>query len=174
VHQGPGAAHSHHLIPVITHPETNVSLHCKLDELMHWMAEGWLLQATAQSFLGRFGPLAKNISDKLMSKGLIHFLASDAHDCVDRMPDLSGAYQYVSSRYGTEHADAVFPYNPACSIAGESLRSNRSQQKSQSFFAFGKSRTDQFENALQDILRSIGAAQVGSSHAPFRKKLPGR
>jgi protein-tyrosine phosphatase len=141
VHQGLRQLIRANLIPVITHPERNVSLQCKLDELMHWMADGSLVQVTAQSFLGRFGPIAKNISEKLMSKGLIHFVASDAHDCVDRMPDLSEAYQYVSSRYGTEHANSVFTYNPACAIAGESLASNPSQQKSQSFLGFGKSRT---------------------------------
>ncbi len=128
------------LIPIITHPERNLSFQRKIDELAHWIEDSCLVQVTGQSFLGRFGPIAKNIADKLMAAGLIHFVASDAHDCVDRPPDLSKAYKYISSRYGIERADSVCTYNPACVIAGESFPSKMSQ-KNQSFFAFGKSRT---------------------------------
>jgi protein-tyrosine phosphatase len=128
------------LIPVITHPERNLSFQRKIDELAHWIEDGCLVQVTGQSFLGRFGSTAKDIADKLMAAGLIHFVASDAHDCSDRPPDLSKAYNYISSRYGAERADSVCTYNPACVIAGESFLS-KIPQKNHSFFAFGKSRT---------------------------------
>lgn len=129
------------LIPILTHPERNLSLQQRLDELKHWTAEGCLVQVTGQSFLGRFGPMAKDIADKLISGGLAHFVASDAHDCVDRTTDLSGAHAYISSRHGTEYADSVCIYNPASVIAGESLSCTVLPMKARPFLAFGKSRT---------------------------------
>jgi len=141
VRQGLRQLISADLKPVITHPERNPSLQCKLDELTHWITDGCLVQVTGQSFLGRFGPIAKNIADRLMAAGLIHFVASDAHDCVDRIPDLSGAYKYISSRYGAERADSLCIYNPACAIAGESVSSKVPKETRQPFFGFGKSRT---------------------------------
>jgi protein-tyrosine phosphatase len=128
------------VIPIITHPERNLSLQWKIDELVRWIEDGCFVQVTGQSFLGRFGPSAKDIAEKLMAAGLIHFVASDAHDCLDRPPDLSRAYKYISSRYGTERADSVCTYNPACVITGQSSPS-KLPSKSQSFFSFGKSRT---------------------------------
>lgn len=109
------------IIPIITHPERNLSLQARLRELDQWVRDGCLLQVTGQSFLGRFGPQAKRAADSLMNANLVHFVASDAHDCVDRTPDLSAAYKYISSRYGTGRADAAFIYNPTATVCGESL-----------------------------------------------------
>ena len=49
------------ITPVITHPERNMSLQQKSDELMRWIDDGCCTQVTAQSFLGRFGPIARQI-----------------------------------------------------------------------------------------------------------------
>lgn len=107
--------------PVITHPERNMSLQAKPRELEGWVRDGCLVQVTGQSFLGRFGPRAQRAADHLMNADLVHFVASDAHDCVDRSPDLSEPYKYVSSHYGTPRADAVFTYNPSAALWGESI-----------------------------------------------------
>jgi protein-tyrosine phosphatase len=109
--------------PVITHPERNMSLRPKPRELEGWVRDGCFVQVTGQSFLGRFGPESKRAADALMQADLVHFVASDAHDCVDRSPDLSEPYKYVSSRYGTRSADAVFTYNPTAALWGESITS---------------------------------------------------
>lgn len=127
------------LTPIITHPERNMSLQRKQDELLRWIKEGCLLQVTAQSFLGRFGPIAKNSAEKLMAAELVHFVASDAHDCLDRPPDLSTAYSYISSRYGAERAELVFTANPFCVIKEEPISSRLPVPRKHSpFFAFSK------------------------------------
>src|SRR5207302_5334089 len=66
------------MIPIITHPERNMLLQKKLEKLEEWAGNGCLLQVTAGSFLGRFGKQAKAFSDLLLSKGLVHIVASDA------------------------------------------------------------------------------------------------
>jgi len=80
------------MVPVITHPERNWLLQQRGEQLRSWVERGCLLQVTAASLLGRFGRRAKRFSDLLLQAGLVHFIASDAHDPEDRTPDMRGAY----------------------------------------------------------------------------------
>ena len=111
------------LIPVITHPERNQLLQGRLPQLEEWTAAGCLLQVTAQSFLGRFGKRAKTFSDLLLSRGLVHVVASDAHDTTQRPPVLREAYDYVAKQCGDEWAQKLFVKNPAATLTGESIES---------------------------------------------------
>ncbi len=125
------------IIPVITHPERNVCVQRKCGELERWVTEGCLVQVTGQSFFGSFGQRAKAFADKLMGLDLVHFIASDAHDCVDRPPDLSIAHGHIASRYGVERADSLCTYNPAAVLAGDPLPySALREQKNTRRFAF--------------------------------------
>jgi protein-tyrosine phosphatase len=109
------------IVPIITHPERNRSLQPELRELEHWTAAGARVQVTAQSLLGRFGAAAQRAADSLMNGNHVHFIASDAHDCIDRTPDLSASYKYVSAKYGTQRADALFIHNPTATLPGTPL-----------------------------------------------------
>jgi protein-tyrosine phosphatase len=109
------------MIPVITHPERNSVLRGRIDTLSQWVEDGCLLQITAQSLLGRFGRETEKSSDALFRRGLVHFVASDAHDCVDRPPRLDEAYRKVSSSYGSQTADALFKINPTVVLTGGPL-----------------------------------------------------
>jgi protein-tyrosine phosphatase len=109
------------IVPIITHPERNGSLQPELRELERWIAAGARVQVTAQSLLGRFGSAAQRAADWLMNGDHVHFIASDAHDCVDRTPDLAGAFKYVSTKYGARRAEALFIHNPAATLRGDLL-----------------------------------------------------
>lgn len=109
------------IVPIITHPERNFLLHTRIEELKKWVDNGCLLQVTGQSLLGRFGPEARNFARQLMRRGLVHFVASDAHDDRDRTPRLDEAYAYVADRFGEERAEALFVANPGAVLAGEAL-----------------------------------------------------
>src|SRR5215212_10622504 len=80
--------------PIVTHPERNQILQRRLPELAAWVGQGVLMQITAQSFLGRFGRTAKTVADELMGQGLVHFVASDAHDIKWRVTAMDEAYRY--------------------------------------------------------------------------------
>ena len=110
------------IVPVITHPERNPRLLGRLDELAQWVDEGCLMQVTGQSLLGRFGPEAERCAHGMLARNLVHFVASDAHDCEDRPPRLDYAYQRISSRYGADRADRLFVINPKAALAGEELQ----------------------------------------------------
>jgi protein-tyrosine phosphatase len=109
------------MVPIITHPERNVLLQKRLDKLEAWVESGCLLQVTAQSFLGRFGKQAKQFGDRLLYRGLVHIVASDAHDAKYRPPSLKQAYEYVSKACGERRAGMVCVKNPAAVLTGAAL-----------------------------------------------------
>jgi protein-tyrosine phosphatase len=63
--------------PVLAHPERYGGLsHSTLEE---WHAAGTLLQVTAGSLLGDYGPHARRTSWALLQTGLVHYVCSDYH-----------------------------------------------------------------------------------------------
>jgi protein-tyrosine phosphatase len=125
------------ICPIITHPERNISLQSNMDHLKRWVEGGCLVQVTGQSFSGRFGAVARRAVEKLMDADLVHFVASDAHDCVDRPPDLSKAHEHVSSRWGRGTAQRLFIDNPAAVIADAPIDRGRQLKRRFSVFSFG-------------------------------------
>ena len=103
---------------VITHPERNPRLSVKLDVLKQCVQEGALVQITGQSLLGRFGSAAKASAHQIFKQGLVHFIASDAHDCEDRPPRLDLARKYVEERFGAPLAERLFDINPRATLSG--------------------------------------------------------
>ena len=118
------------IIPVITHPERNQSVQNNLKEVELWVRDGCLLQVTAQSLTGRFGSRSLKVAESLFQQDLVHFIASDAHDCKDRTPVLAPAYKLVAQRWGTEKADSLFIYNPAAVLVGEPIYATPNPKKS--------------------------------------------
>jgi len=109
------------LYPVVTHPERNQLLQRRLPELESWVSMGVHMQVTATSLLGRFGNTAKKFAHQLMDHGLVHFLASDAHDTKWRTTAMDEARQYVEGKFGAEVALRLFVENPRSALAGVPL-----------------------------------------------------
>ena len=104
--------------PIVTHPERNELLQTRVPELEAWVRQGCLVQVTAQSLLGRFGKPAKAAADDLMARGLVHFLASDAHDAKYRPPVLDEAWRFVEQAFGEDLALRLLEENPRAVLAG--------------------------------------------------------
>ena len=107
------------LIPIITHPERNPILRKEVEKIYKWVNMGCLVQVTAGSVLGGFGKSAQATARKLLSKGVVHVIASDAHDPVHRHPRLDEAFDLITADYGDETADLLFNGNPTRVIRGE-------------------------------------------------------
>ena len=60
-------------------------------------------------------------SEPLLEQGLVHVVASDAHDPEYRHARLDEAYRIVKARYGEEEADILFTHNPQAIIDGVDL-----------------------------------------------------
>jgi protein-tyrosine phosphatase len=109
------------LVPILTHPERNSLLQQRLDQLRAWVAQGCLIQVTALSLLGGFGKTAGKFSLALMEQGLVHFVASDAHDTKHRPPVLSEACEWTRRQFGEEVARSLFVDNPEAAVLGKQL-----------------------------------------------------
>jgi protein-tyrosine phosphatase len=107
------------ICPVITHPERNPILQSSFERLESWTQTGCLLQVTAQSLTDRFGRSARESAWALLRKGLVHVIASDAHDTEDRPPRLDLAREILTREMGAEAAELLLVTNPAAIIAGE-------------------------------------------------------
>lgn len=117
------------MVPIITHPERNALLQKRLPDLQHWVQDGCLVQVTGQSFLGVFGRSAKAYADLLLEKNMVHFVASDAHDCQHRPPKLDEAYDYVAHKMDRDTADRIFVEYPKCAIEGEPIYPDQPEAK---------------------------------------------
>jgi protein-tyrosine phosphatase len=124
-------------VPILTHPERNFTLQTNTHQISKWVALGCLIQVTGQSFLGRFGSAVKDSTDALMNGDLVHFVASDAHDCVHRPPNLAEAYEYVRDRWGDARARALFVDNPAAVVNDAPVVRTARRNRMLKFFSFG-------------------------------------
>jgi protein-tyrosine phosphatase len=107
------------LVPIVTHPERNPILQRDIAKLEGWVNQGCLVQVTALSVMGGFGKRAGAAAHLLLSKGMVHVIASDAHDPVHRHPRLDDAFTSVAGDYGQEIAELLFVSNPGRIIRGE-------------------------------------------------------
>lgn len=67
------------LTVVLAHPERNSAIQDSPDRLACLVESGALVQVTAGSLLGRFGPRAARSANSLIARGLAHMVASDTH-----------------------------------------------------------------------------------------------
>jgi protein-tyrosine phosphatase len=74
--------------PLVAHPERNKQVIRRLDAIAPLIAEGALLQLTADAVAGGFGPLARARAVELLERGWVAVLASDAHNLAHRPPRL--------------------------------------------------------------------------------------
>jgi len=109
------------LRPVITHPERNAILRLQTERLAKWVRLGCFIQVTAGSLTGTFGPGAQKDAWRWMTDGLVHFVASDAHNTRGRPLKLQPAFDLVRERFGEEKARALFVENPMAAFEGRDL-----------------------------------------------------
>ena len=107
------------LVPIVTHPERNPILQKDTKKLEKWVEQGSLVQVTALSVMGGFGKRAYAVAHQLLSEGMVHVIASDAHDPVHRHPRLDEAFQRVAKDYGEDTAELLFNSNPGKIVRGQ-------------------------------------------------------
>jgi protein-tyrosine phosphatase len=113
---------SHGLIPIVTHPERNRLLEGRVELVGEWISLGCLVQVTANSLTGSWGPAAKKFCEKLLKNQQVHAIASDAHDLDRRPPILSAARRIVTKMVGEEYAQTIFSDIPAAIVCGQPVQ----------------------------------------------------
>lgn len=79
--------------PVLAHPERCPLFQREPDRLTRLAELGVLCSMTAGSMSGSFGQPARRLALRLLADGLVHDVASDAHDAVHRSPDLLDGFR---------------------------------------------------------------------------------
>src|ERR1051325_5232084 len=100
------------LRPIVTHPERNGIMRSQPERLEIWIRTGCYAQVTGGSLLGVFGAAARQTAFAWIGRGLVHFVASDAHNLTGRPHKLRAAYDLVRTEFGAEKAEALFVENP--------------------------------------------------------------
>lgn len=100
-------------VPILTHPERLSWIGSRYPLLTHLAKSGVWMQITAGSISGRFGKHPKYWAERLLSEGLVHILASDAHNCTSRPPLLAQAHELAIELVGKEEATNLVLTRPA-------------------------------------------------------------
>jgi len=106
---------------VVTHPERNSILRAHPERLKKWVRQGCFGQVTGGALTGGFGSTAQAVALQWIREGLVHFVATDAHNTRTRPLRLQPAYEVVVDQFGEEKARALFLDNPLAAYEGQKL-----------------------------------------------------
>jgi protein-tyrosine phosphatase len=103
--------------PLIAHPERNKDVIRDLTRIEPLLAEGALLQVTADSVAGHFGPHAERRAAELLERGWVTILASDAHNLAHRPPQLERGRRAAAAIVGESESWRLVRDRPAAIAA---------------------------------------------------------
>jgi protein-tyrosine phosphatase len=107
--------------PIITHPERNLSILENPKPFLELLDTGLLVQITADSITGAFGPDIRECASYFLKKGVVNFIATDAHSSRERRPELSGAVKIAAGILGREQANRLVTLNPGNVVQGTAI-----------------------------------------------------
>ena len=99
-------------VPILTHPERLTWVHERYEVIEHLVKAGVWMQLTAGSLRGAFGGRARALSERMLHRGHVHILATDAHDDERRPPDLARGYQAAAAIVGEDEAARLVLHRP--------------------------------------------------------------
>jgi protein-tyrosine phosphatase len=108
--------------PLFAHPERIAYFQDDLRRYEEVVRLGAFGQLTSGSVLGRFGSTVRDFSEELVRKGLVHVLATDAHDLEARAPRLSDGREALAALVGEDRAAAMCEESPRALLEGRAPR----------------------------------------------------
>ena len=109
-------------LPLVAHAERYLPLHEDWAFAYELRDSGALVQVNAGSILGREGVRQRLLCRKLLKKGLVSAVASDAHDCQLRKPELELCFRQLETKYGRGTALRLLSGNPRAILDGKTVR----------------------------------------------------
>lgn len=92
-------------VPILTHPERLTWINQNYGAVRKLAANGVWMQLTAGSVTGAFGKNAQYWAHRMLDEGIVHLLATDAHDVHRRIPNLSRGRDAAAKRVGNVEAE---------------------------------------------------------------------
>lgn len=117
--------HAARMVGILSHPERNQGLLDDPSPIARLVDAGCLMQITAGSLLGAFGPATERFSDSLLAQGLVHFVSTDAHGVKSRRPLMSEAWQRVARLIDEDTANDLCCRYPALVAEGQEVPGGR-------------------------------------------------
>ena len=99
-------------VPIIAHPERNLILQSHPELVAEWIEHGARMQITTGSLTGDFGPEARRASHAWVRSGLVHFVATDAHNTTRRPPRIAAALATLRELVGDDAVEGLTVKNP--------------------------------------------------------------
>ena len=97
---------------MIAHPERNQAIVRKPGIIEPFVKSGCLLQITAGSLCGIFGSEPKKTAKKLLKKGWVNVIASDAHNNQKRKPEIEPGRKVAEKIVGETESWAMVRDRP--------------------------------------------------------------
>ena len=108
-------------VPVIAHPERYMFLQNEPSGAFTLLESGCIFQINKGSVLGRYGFRARELSLWLLESHLVQLVGSDCHSPYQRTPDMSGAHEMLTYRFGAQYVERIFNENGLRIIHDETI-----------------------------------------------------
>lgn len=118
---------------VISHPERHIALANDPQLVLKLLELGAVLQITAASLLGRFGPQPEKAGWRFLACGWASVVATDAHDLRQRPPQMNSAFEKITAKLGEDTARLLCMENPSMIVKGCGLKPLRPRKYRQSY-----------------------------------------
>jgi protein-tyrosine phosphatase len=115
-------------VGVLSHPERNQGILRQPYVLPPLVDAGCLLQITAGSICGTFGPQCQQFCEWLLAEGLVHFVATDGHGARSRRPLMRRAFERVVELTDEATALDLCSENPGKVAVGRPVPSGRREK----------------------------------------------
>jgi protein-tyrosine phosphatase len=99
-------------VPILTHPERLTWINSHYKSIRRLAQAGVWMQLTAGSLAGDFGRNARYWSERMLEDGVVHLLATDAHDVSRRPPNLAAGRDLAAKRVGDDEAEHLVVTRP--------------------------------------------------------------
>jgi len=110
------------VVGILSHPERNRGILRQRDVLAPLVRAGCLMQVTAGSLVGTFGPHVQKLAHWLVMQRLVHFVSTDAHGAKSRRPLLSRAFEVLVGLAGERTATDLCCRNPGLVAEGKAIK----------------------------------------------------
>lgn len=99
-------------VPILTHPERLTWIESHYGTMRRLAEAGVWMQLTAGSVCGVFGRRPRYWSERMLGEGLVHILATDAHDMKRRPPILGAGWDAAARLVGSVEAERLVITRP--------------------------------------------------------------
>jgi protein-tyrosine phosphatase len=107
--------------PILAHPERNRVFQNRPELLVSLIEAGVRTQITAGSLTGDFGSTARKSAESWLRRGMVHFVATDAHNMTRRPPRTKKALAALRNLAGDDVAHALTKDNPRAVLENRPL-----------------------------------------------------